>query len=154
MDIMGRSYLLITFGSKRAKCFAQEHNASGRIWTSTSRHKVQHTNKYLWPLLLQFYFFTSSVCVISHQVLVIIDAKPKDLGLPTDAYVAVEEVHDVSFTTLQSQDWNLFSGKFGKFGVASANIKALTTHITFISVLNIIRMEHPQQKHLSTLRVK
>jgi 26S proteasome regulatory subunit N8 len=29
-------------------------------------------------------------------VLVIIDAKPKDLGLPTEAYVAVEEVHDVS----------------------------------------------------------
>ena len=84
----------------------------------------------------------------------IIDAKPKDLGLPTDAYVAVEEVHDVSFTTLQSQDWKFFSGKFGKFGVASANIKALTTNITFISVLNIIRMEHPQQKHLSTLRVK
>ena len=54
--------------------------------------------------ILSFYFFTSSICVISHQVLVIIDAKPKDLGLPTDAYVAVEEVHDVSFTTLQSQD--------------------------------------------------
>ena len=33
------------------------------------------------------------------QVLVIIDAKPKDLGLPTEAYVAVEEVHDVSITT-------------------------------------------------------
>ena len=30
------------------------------------------------------------------EVLVIIDAKPKDLGLPTEAYVAVEEVHDVS----------------------------------------------------------
>ena len=30
------------------------------------------------------------------QVLVIIDAKPKDLGLPTEAYIAVEEVHDVS----------------------------------------------------------
>ncbi|KAL9959157.1 hypothetical protein ACROYT_G036247 [Oculina patagonica] len=30
----------------------------------------------------------------SNSVLVIIDAKPKDLGLPTDAYVAVEEVHD------------------------------------------------------------
>jgi hypothetical protein len=29
-------------------------------------------------------------------VLVIIDAKPKDLGLPTEAYRAVEEVHDVS----------------------------------------------------------
>ena len=26
----------------------------------------------------------------------IIDAKPKDLGLPTEAYIAVEEVHDVS----------------------------------------------------------
>lgn len=30
------------------------------------------------------------------QVLVIIGAKPKDLGLPTEAYIAVEEVHDVS----------------------------------------------------------
>jgi hypothetical protein len=32
----------------------------------------------------------------SWQVLVVIDAKPKDLGLPTEAYFAVEEVHDVS----------------------------------------------------------
>lgn len=31
-----------------------------------------------------------------NSVLVIIDAKPKDLGLPTEAYQAVEEVHDVS----------------------------------------------------------
>ena len=31
-----------------------------------------------------------------NKVLVIIDAKPKDLGLPTEAYIAVEEVHDVS----------------------------------------------------------
>lgn len=30
----------------------------------------------------------------SHAVLVIVDAKPKDLGLPTEAYYAVEEVHD------------------------------------------------------------
>ena len=29
-------------------------------------------------------------------MLVIIDAKPKALGLPTEAYIAVEEVHDVS----------------------------------------------------------
>ncbi|XP_074644698.1 26S proteasome non-ATPase regulatory subunit 7-like [Tubulanus polymorphus] len=29
-----------------------------------------------------------------NSVLVIIDAKPKDLGLPTEAYYAVEEVHD------------------------------------------------------------
>jgi len=31
----------------------------------------------------------------ANSVLVIIDAKPKDLGLPTEAYQAVEEVHDV-----------------------------------------------------------
>ncbi|XP_035680649.1 26S proteasome non-ATPase regulatory subunit 7-like [Branchiostoma floridae] len=30
----------------------------------------------------------------SASVLVIIDAKPKDLGLPTEAYIEVEEVHD------------------------------------------------------------
>lgn len=29
-------------------------------------------------------------------MLVIIDAKPKEIGLPTEAYIAVEEVHDVS----------------------------------------------------------
>ena len=28
----------------------------------------------------------------------IIDAKPKELGLPTEAYIAVEEVHDVSLS--------------------------------------------------------
>merc|ERR1712088_325632 len=30
----------------------------------------------------------------SHSVLVIIDAKPRNIGLPTEAYKAVEEVHD------------------------------------------------------------
>lgn len=32
---------------------------------------------------------------VRFQVLVVIDAKPKDLGLPTEAYIAIEEVHDV-----------------------------------------------------------
>uniref|UniRef100_A0A8C4T0P1 Proteasome 26S subunit, non-ATPase 7 n=1 Tax=Erpetoichthys calabaricus TaxID=27687 RepID=A0A8C4T0P1_ERPCA len=32
----------------------------------------------------------------SNSVLVIIDVKPKDLGLPTEAYISVEEVHDVT----------------------------------------------------------
>ena len=32
-----------------------------------------------------------------NPVLVIIDVKPSDIGLPTDAYYAVDEVHDVSF---------------------------------------------------------
>jgi len=30
----------------------------------------------------------------ANSVLVVIDAKPKELGLPTEAYIAVEEVHD------------------------------------------------------------
>lgn len=35
-------------------------------------------------------------------MLVIIDAEPKDhnIGLPTEAYIAVEEVHDVSVVIL------------------------------------------------------
>ena len=33
---------------------------------------------------------------VPNPVLVIIDVKPKELGLPTDAYIAVEEIHDVS----------------------------------------------------------
>ena len=31
-----------------------------------------------------------------NSVLVVIDAEPKGVGLPTEAYRAVEEVHDVS----------------------------------------------------------
>lgn len=31
----------------------------------------------------------------SNPVLVVIQAEPKDLGLPTEAYVEVQEVHDV-----------------------------------------------------------
>uniref|UniRef100_A0A8C6SBT4 26S proteasome non-ATPase regulatory subunit 7 n=1 Tax=Neogobius melanostomus TaxID=47308 RepID=A0A8C6SBT4_9GOBI len=30
----------------------------------------------------------------TNSVLVIIDVKPKDLGLPTEAYISVEEIHD------------------------------------------------------------
>lgn len=36
------------------------------------------------------------VSLLFLQVLVIIDVKPKDLGLPTEAYISVEEIHDVS----------------------------------------------------------
>ena len=31
------------------------------------------------------------------QILVVVDAKPKDQKLPTDAYYAMEEVHDVRY---------------------------------------------------------
>jgi 26S proteasome regulatory subunit N8 len=39
-----------------------------------------------------------------NSVLVIIDAKPKTLGLPTDAYIAVEEVHDDGTPTTKTFD--------------------------------------------------
>lgn len=39
-----------------------------------------------------------------NSVLVIIDAKPKDLGLPTEAYIAVEEVHDDGTPTTKTFD--------------------------------------------------
>lgn len=39
-----------------------------------------------------------------NSILVIIDAKPRDLGLPTDAYVAVEEVHDDGTPTTKTFD--------------------------------------------------
>ena len=55
---------------------------------------VEKTQKFLFALPTILRPLSYNLC--NHQVLVIIDAKPKDLGLPTDAYVAVEEVHDVS----------------------------------------------------------
>lgn len=39
-----------------------------------------------------------------NSVLVIIDAKPKDLGLPTEAYISVEEVHDDGTPTTKTFD--------------------------------------------------
>ena len=48
-------------------------------------------------------YFILCSCV-SVQVLVIVDAKPKALGLPTDAYYAIEEVHDVSDNIMLAGD--------------------------------------------------
>ncbi|KND02833.1 hypothetical protein SpCBS45565_g05878 [Spizellomyces sp. 'palustris'] len=39
---------------------------------------------------------------IPNPVLVIIDVKPKDLGIPTDAYYAVEEIHDDGTATTKT----------------------------------------------------
>ena len=47
-------------------------------------------------LIIFMLVFYISISLLSYQVLVIIDVKPKDLGLPTEAYISVEEIHDVS----------------------------------------------------------
>ncbi|ORY46552.1 26S proteasome non-ATPase regulatory subunit 7 [Rhizoclosmatium globosum] len=39
---------------------------------------------------------------IPNPVLVIIDVKPKDIGIPTDAYFAIEEVHDDGTATTKT----------------------------------------------------
>jgi 26S proteasome regulatory subunit N8 len=37
-----------------------------------------------------------------NPVLVVIDVKPKDLGLPTDSYISVEEIHDDGTTSTKT----------------------------------------------------
>jgi len=51
-----------------------------------------HTGPKLHPNDININELVSRYC--PNSVLVIIDAKPKELGLPTEAYYAVEEIHD------------------------------------------------------------
>src|ERR1700760_1627923 len=41
-----------------------------------------------------------------NPLLVIIDVQPKEVGVPTDAYFAVEEIKDVSLPALLGQTWH------------------------------------------------
>lgn len=63
----------------------------------------------------------SHISLLSHQVLVIIDVKPKDLGLPTEAYISVEEIHDVSqsWIALKQIEYQLFLRVFGLNNVST-----------------------------------
>jgi len=61
-----------------------------------------HTGPKLHPNDIKINDIIKQYCPDS--VLVIIDAHPKDLGLPTDAYVAVEEVHDDGTPTSKTFD--------------------------------------------------
>ncbi|XP_063677936.1 26S proteasome non-ATPase regulatory subunit 7-like isoform X1 [Bolinopsis microptera] len=61
-----------------------------------------HTGPKLHPNDIKINEIIKKYCADS--VLVIIDAKPKDLGLPTDAYIAVEEVHDDGTPTTRTFD--------------------------------------------------
>jgi 26S proteasome regulatory subunit N8 len=51
-----------------------------------------HTGPKLHPNDIAIHELIAKFC--ANPVLVIVDAKPRDLGLPTDAYYSVEEVHD------------------------------------------------------------
>ena len=68
-----------------------------RVCLSVARERVvgwYHTGPKLHRNDIAIQELVSRYC--SNPVLVIVDPKPKDFGLPTDAYYAVEEVHDVS----------------------------------------------------------
>lgn len=53
-----------------------------------------HTGPKLCSNDIEINKLVGQYCYTGNSVLVIIDPTPKDVGLPTDAYVAVEEVHD------------------------------------------------------------
>lgn len=60
-----------------------------------------------------------------HPLLVIIDVQPKDVGVPTDAYFAVEEIKDVSIESRNRMEtWLINLGRHN-------NIKDLRTHAEY-----------------------
>ena len=62
-----------------------------------------------------------------HPLLVIVDVQPKEVGVPTDAYFAVEEIKDVSSATLTSFDLSVLTeGPPSLFGK-----RILFIHTTF-----------------------
>ena len=70
---------------------------SSSVRLSVARERVvgwYHTGPKLHRNDIAIQELVSRYC--TNPVLVIVDPKPKDFGLPTDAYYAVEEVHDVS----------------------------------------------------------
>lgn len=65
-------------------------------YLSTAKEKIvgwYHTGPKLHQNDVQINELMRQYC--PNSILVIIDAEPRDMGLPTEAYHAVEEVHDV-----------------------------------------------------------
>jgi len=70
-------------------------NMHGMFRKVNAREKIvgwYHTGPKLHPNDIEINELIKKHC--TNSVLVIVDAKPKDLGLPTDAYIEVEELHD------------------------------------------------------------
>ena len=65
-----------------------------------------HTGPKLHKNDIAVHELVSKYC--ANPILAIVDPKPKELGLPTDAYYMVEEVHDVSTTFVQIEAFILF----------------------------------------------
>lgn len=88
--------------------------------------------------LSSFWCWITHTCValLSDQVLVIIDVKPKDLGLPTEAYISVEEIHDVSWSWIATK--RLFLKLLGLNNFFKFNYKLLNENISiFVGFVRI-----------------
>jgi len=67
-----------------------------------------------------------------NSVLVVIDAKPKELGLPTEAYIAIEEVHDDGTPT--SKTFNHIPSEIGAEEAEEVGVEHLLRDIRNITV--------------------
>merc|ERR1711931_380722 len=89
-----------------------------------------HTGPKLHPNDIIINELVSRYC--PNSVLVIIDAKPKDLGLPTEAYMAIEEIHDDGTPT--SKTFNHIASEIGAEEAEEVGVEHLLRDIRNITV--------------------
>lgn len=77
---------------------AAKEKIVGWYHTGPKLHKVEFLrDSFLLPAIQNDIIINDQLKKFTpNPVLVIIEAEPKDIGLPTEAYVEVQEVHDVS----------------------------------------------------------
>ncbi len=80
----------------------------------------------------------------SYAVLVIIDAKPKNIGLPTEAYTGVDE-HCPSFLCDGAETWKILSSFFFLQGVEEIHDDGTPTTKTFEHVPSEIGAEEAEE---------
>ncbi|KAI9336786.1 26S proteasome non-ATPase regulatory subunit 7 [Obelidium mucronatum] len=67
---------------------------------------------------------------IPNPVLVIIDVKPRDVGIPTDAYLAIEEIHDHLLRDIKDNDVGTLSNQISN---QLESLKGLHNRLTDIT---------------------
>uniref|UniRef100_A0A8C5AB61 MPN domain-containing protein n=1 Tax=Gadus morhua TaxID=8049 RepID=A0A8C5AB61_GADMO len=69
----------------------------------------------------------------TNSVLVIIDVKPKDLGLPTEAYISVEEIHDDGTPT--SKTFEHVTSEIGAEEAEEVGVEHLLRYVLYQNVI-------------------
>jgi 26S proteasome regulatory subunit N8 len=85
---------------------------------------------------------------VPHPILIVIDAKPKEVGLPTRAYVAVEEVHDDGTPSVNT--FNHVSSEIGAEEAEEVGVEHLLRDIKDIGDLGTLT--HRIQFQLASLK--